>query len=361
MRSSRVNVFVVAVLVLTATAGFGGVSPTLPVRGIHLAAPKPADMPEALKFIREALPKEGVNTLVLEFNYGYQYARRPEVAEPDALSRDDVKSIVAACRAARVRLVPMINLLGHQSWAKTTFGLLRAHPEFDETPAKYPGNEGIYCRSYCPLHPGVHDVLFDLLDELADLCEADAFHIGMDEVFLLGEADCPRCNGRNKAELIAAEIIAVHDHLAKSGRATWMWGDRFLDAGATGLGKWEASDNQTAAALRLIPKDIVICDWHYENAPPTPLYFAVEGFPVLVSPWRKPGVALAQLDLVQHARKHATSEIGSRTLGVLQTTWCGMGPFAKAYFGDPAASRAVTESVLCFKTLFHEIGAGQEK
>jgi hypothetical protein len=38
---------------------------------------------------------------------------------------------------------------------------LRAHPEFDETPGKYPSNEGIYCRSYCPLHPQVHDVVFE--------------------------------------------------------------------------------------------------------------------------------------------------------------------------------------------------------
>ena len=35
--------------------------------------------------------------------------------------------------------------------------------EFDETPGKYPNNEGIYCRSYCPLHPEVHEVLFDLV------------------------------------------------------------------------------------------------------------------------------------------------------------------------------------------------------
>lgn len=34
-----------------------------------------------------------------------------------------------------------------RSWAKSTGALLRAHPEFDETPGKYPQNEGIYCRS----------------------------------------------------------------------------------------------------------------------------------------------------------------------------------------------------------------------
>ncbi len=327
----------------------------LPVRGLHVSAPKPDELPDCLRFIREALPKEGVNVLVVEFGYRYRFTRRPEVADPDALSRDDIKSIVDACRAAGVRLVPQINLLGHQSWAKTTFGLLKAHPEFDETPGKYPGNEGIYCRSYCPLHPEVHNVVFDLMDELAEACEADAFHVGMDEVFLLGEDDCPRCKGKNKADLFAQEVQTLHDHLAKSGRTMWMWGDRLLDGETTGLGKWEASQNGTTTDLRQLPKDIVICDWHYDAAPPTSLHFAVEGFPVVSSPWRRAGVALAQLEMIRQARKNAPDVLASRMLGILQTTWCGFGPFAKAYFREGTPDPRVVEAVVCFREIFREL------
>ncbi len=330
----------------------------LPVRGLHVSAPKPGEMTDCLRFVREALPREGVNVLVVEFGYNFQFKKHPEVADPDTLSVDDVKALLAACREAGVRLIPQINLLGHQSWAKTTFGLLRSHPEFDETPGKYPANEGIYCRSYCPLHPAIHDVVFDLIDELADACEADAFHVGMDEVFLLGEDDCPRCKGRDKAQLFAQEMRTLHDHLAKSGRTMWVWGDRFLDGDSTGLGKWEGAINSTAPALREIPKDIVICDWHYEAAVPTALYFAVAGFPVISSPWRMTGVALGQLELVRHARKNASDAIAGRTLGVLQTTWCGMGPFVKAYFGDGPADPRVMESVVCFRELFRELRSG---
>lgn len=118
--------------------GFTAFAQPLPVRGIHLGAPKPDEMPLALRFIREALPKEGVNLLVLEFNYKVRYSKRPEVVDSDALTLDQVRELAAAARAVNVRLIPMINLLGHQSWAKTTFGLLRAHPEFDETPGNTP-------------------------------------------------------------------------------------------------------------------------------------------------------------------------------------------------------------------------------
>ena len=336
-----------------ATGSYAG-SP-LPLRGLHCAAPDRDEVEMSTKFIREALPKEGVNLLILEFNYKFQFSKHPEVADPDALSREDVQKLVAAARDAGIRLVPMINCLGHQSWAKTTFGLLRSHPELDETPGKYPNNEGIYCRSYCPLHPALHGILFDLIDELAEVCGADTFHVGMDEVFLLGEDDCSRCKGKNRAELFAGEVKALHDHLAQSDRTLMMWGDRFLDGNITGMGKWEASQNETAPAIAQVPKDIVICDWHYERAEPTAAYFAVQGFPVVPCPWRQVDVAWDQLDQDQALRQCSSEPLASRALGMLQTSWVGMGSFVKAYNGEVPASVQAQEAAYCFKTLFGEI------
>lgn len=354
MVSARTRIHIVGLFVLLVAQCLCA-QMTLPIRGLHVSAPKPDEVPLAERFIRDALPKEGVNVLVLEFGYRYQFTRRPEVAEKEALSKADVQKLAAACRRSGIRLIPQINLLGHQSWAKTTHGLLSAHPEFDETPGKYPNNEGIYCRSYCPLHPKVHEVVFDLIDELADACEADSFHVGMDEVFLIGEDDCPRCRGKNKAALFAQEVRMLHDHLAARKRAMWMWGDRFLDGGVTGLGKWEASLNETAPALPQVPNDIVICDWHYRKAVPTAAFFALQGFPVVSSPWRDPAVALAQLDLIRAVRRHATDAVASRVQGVLQTTWCGMGPFIRAYYSEGQENPRVVEAVQCFRDLFAQI------
>jgi hypothetical protein len=327
----------------------------LPIRGIHLAAPMPDEIALAERFIREALPKEGVNVLVLEINYRYQFAKHPEVVDPNALSPDDLKRLAAASRSAGVKLVPMINLLGHQSWARTTFGLLRGHPEFDETPGKFPDNQGTYCRSYCPLHPQIHSVIFDLIDELLAVTGADAFHVGMDEVFLLGEDECTRCKGRDKAALFAGEVRALHDHLAQSNRTMWIWGDRFLDGEITGMGQWEASKNGTAAAIHAVPKDVIVCDWHYETAHPSAAYFALEGFRVVSSPWRRPSVALRQLDLIHLARMNSSPAVAARLQGMLHTTWCGFGPFAKAYFGEDTRNINAMESVVTFRELYREL------
>jgi hypothetical protein len=327
----------------------------LPVRGLHTFTPYRKDFTAALEFTRQTLPAQGVNTLILEFNYNYDYQSRPKMADRDALGRDEVRRLADACREAGIRLVPQINCLGHQSWSGRNGRLLQVHPEFDETPGKYPGNKGIYCRSYCPLHPEVHAVLFDLMDELIDACGAKDFHVGLDEVFILADPDCPRCAGKDPAALFAGEVRTLHEHLKARGCRLWMWGDRFLDGKATGIGKWEAATNGTHPAVDLVPKDIVICDWHYGKAHDTPRFFAEKGFEVVACPWRNSEVALAQLAHVRAVRAEADAAVAARALGMVQTTWCGFDRFLTAWRaqaqGEAPAKDAPSEAARCFRIL----------
>ncbi len=349
MRRAISTVFVFS---LAAAASLGG---ELPVRGLHVSAPMPDDLELAERFIKEVLPAQGVNVLVMSFGYRVQYESHPEVAEENSLSLEQVRRLGAWCREAGVRLIPEINLLGHQSWRERTHGLLRAHPEFDETPGKYPNNEGIYCRSYCPRHPKVHEVIFDLIDELTLAAEADAFHAGMDEVFILADPDCPRCGGEDPAVLFAEEVRRIHAHLAKRGLEMWMWSDRFLDGAVTGIGKWQASLNGTQAAIRDVPRDIVMCDWHYRRAEPTAAYFAAHGFPVVSSPWRDASVALNQLRMIRLARENASPELAALFRGVLQTTWVPFRSFVEAYEGKTSAGLNALQAAECFRELFNAL------
>ena len=356
MRSRVVLTLLASSLAIGASAATGQRDARPPIRGLHLSAPEKKDLPAALEFIRESLPKVSVNTLVLEFDYKFDFQSRPEFGDPSALNKEEVRQIANACREKGIELIPQINCLGHQSWAKRNGRLLEKHPEFDETPGKFPNNDGIYCRSYCPLHPQVHQVLFDLIDELAAACQAKSFHVGMDEVFIFADPDCPRCRGRNAAELFAGEVGVLDTHVKSIGCRMWMWGDRFIDGRATGLGKWEASENGTESSVDLVPKDIVICDWHYDKAPETPLFFAKKGFDVVTCPWRKPDVALAQLAQIKTIRGDVDSAVSRRGFGVVQTTWCGFNAFTKALAAQstnaPAEKNSAAESARCFETLF---------
>jgi len=301
------------------------------VRGLHLGVSSRRGLDRLLEFVREVLPREGVNLLVAEINYNFAFGSYPQVAGPGALTQEDVAALLSACRTAGVELVPQINCFGHQSSAGRSAGLLRAFPEFDETPwvPQDAGRDVLYCRSYCPNHPKVHEVLFALIDELAEACGAKRFHVGMDEVFLIAEQRCPRCAGQNPAEVFAREATLLRDHLKSRGLEMWMWGDRLSDAEEFQTGKWEGSANGTWPAVDRVPKDIVICDWHYERAFRTPQHFISKGFRVVAGPWRRQEIALAELDIMREAARQS-----DRALGMLQTTWCGFEPFIRAYHGE---------------------------
>jgi hypothetical protein len=360
----------VAAVVLTALSGLSAEKPldaVLPVRGLSIAAPSRSQVDAFVRFIDHELAPRSVNTLILRVDFGYQYTSRPELADASGLSREAVKRLVEACRPHGIRLIPQINLLGHQSWANRTGNLLRVYPELDETPwvkmpEKYswPNPDRLYCRSYCPLHPRVHEIVLPLVDEICDAFEADAFHAGMDEVFYLGEDRCPRCGGKDKAELFAGEVTRIRDHLHAKRRELWIWGDRLLDGKTTGLGEWEASENDTHRAVELIPKDVMICDWHYERADLTPVYFAMKGFRVVSCPWRKPQSAIRQMQDMIRFREQATTVMKPRFQGIVQTVWSDAGRFLKDLEGHAASTdylKGELSAARCFMQLFSQIKA----
>ena len=96
--------------------------------------------------------------------------------------------------------------------------------------------------------------------EIAAVFETDAIHVGMDEVFLIGEKNCPRCQGRDKAELFAQEVRTLHDFLATKKAKLWMWGDRFIDGrtteGKSTLNTWKRLERRVSRTRRpvLVPR-----------------------------------------------------------------------------------------------------------
>ena len=355
-------------LVISINAYSGGsVVNELPVRGLCIAAPKPDELDEFIGFIENELAPGNLNTLILRIDFNYKFRSHPELSDSLALTRSDVKKLVKVCREKSIRIIPQINLLGHQSWAGRTGNLLKVYPEFDETPKvimpeKYvwPNPDRLYCKSYCPLHPGVHVVVFDLVDEICDVFEADAFHAGMDEVFYIGEDQCPRCSGMDKAELFAGEVTKIRNHLALSGRQLWIWGDRLIDGKTTGMGEWEASYNNTYRAVDMIPKDVMICDWHYERPDQTAVYFAMKGLSVVTCPWRNPESAVRQVNDMFKFRNSSSAEMSPRFNGIVQTVWSGAGQFMDSWYGRRKET-SENNPVACFKAVFSEIGRLSDK
>ena len=311
-------------------------------KGIVLTAPQPYknEVATVAEFIERVLAPAGVNLVVLQVRYRYQFKKHPECQGFDPLSYDDVKLLLNTCRRNGIRLIPKMNLLGHQSGLHNTpqdgilhghpkegipdfpDGLLRAYPFLDETPEK---ETVVYARSLCPTHPLLPSILFDLIDELLDVFEADAMHIGCDEAMMLGE--CPRCRGTEPHILFANYIKMLCDHLASRGAQAMMWTDRLLHHTESGYNcVYEASANGTDKAIELVPKSLLCCDWHYgkHDSYRSVDIFADHGLRMMICPWKNVENTKRFLNYaLEHDRGHIE--------GYLQTTWCSSGELAR-YF-----------------------------
>ncbi|MBO1512765.1 family 20 glycosylhydrolase [Metabacillus bambusae] len=296
---------------------------TEPVRAFHLRFGSHDLVDSFKKFIEKVLVPKGINHLVLECNTSFVFESHPEVTG-GTLTKQDAREIAAVCKNKGIRLIPLFQCLGHQGWGGAPNSILKAHPEFDETPhvpfdAKWPD---IFCRSWCPEHPDVNQFIFELMDELIDAFRADAFHVGMDEVFVLADDQCPRCQGKDRADLFAKVVNDLHKHLVKErGVEMFMWGDRLNDSAKLGYDQWEGDTFGTHKAIDLIPKDIVMMDWHYEKLDEYPSIrnFIEKGFTVIPACWFKTNAAI---DFFNESKRQA-QEQGSedKMPGMVVTSW----------------------------------------
>jgi hypothetical protein len=239
------------------------------IRGIHLRVDKSDVTDKLVQFIKEGLAPLGINLLCIEFNPGYDFKCYPEMAN-GTFGKADAQKVAAAAKESGIRIVPLFMCLGHQGWLYDKNSLLKAHPELDEQPYISENIEGkaslaFYCRSWCASNDEVYKYVFPMMDEIMEDFGADCLHVGMDEVFSLAESTCPRCSGKTRPYLFARTINILYDHIVKEkGWEMMMWADRLNDAEAFGYSAWDGDIWGTWKAIDLIPKDIIMADWHYD-------------------------------------------------------------------------------------------------
>jgi hypothetical protein len=291
-----------------------------PILGMHCAVSSDEAGLQLLSQIPE-LRRLGINTLIIEVGYSYQWKSHPELCEDGFLSEDVAKRIAGECRLNNILIIPLIECVGHQSWDDITDKLLLVYPDFDETPGMYDRNKGIYCRSWCVSNDSIYPVVFDLIDEITCVFDTRFIHVGMDEIFLIGEDACPRCRGKRKDELLALAINKIYEHCVTKRKLTMLlWGDRLIDGNEDCFNyysEWDSSKNDTSGAVMNIPKDIVICDWHYdllEEYGSLP-YFLDLGFSVLPTSYKN---ADAAKSFIGYSLGFRNDE---RMLGHLYTNW----------------------------------------
>jgi len=304
-------------------------------RGVHILMPTEKDLPLFRRFVDEILVPYHFNTVVLEIDYKFAYESHREVSEPGARSPGFCKQVAELLRNRGLRVIPEFNCLGHQSWKEKKGPLLKAYPEFDETPNLPSDDKGLYCRSWCPRHPALRPLLFDIWQELLSAFDCRYFHIGMDEVFLIAERECPRCGVSTPWEVFLGAASEYNAYFRGAECEVLMWGDRLIKREGTSYSKFEASDTDTWKAAAYLPRDIIICDWHYGvlDEYPSLKSFQDQGFRVLACPW-------SDVKNVESLWKYAQKVRTNRFLGFLATTWVPFSDLAGALFEGKGSGKA---------------------
>lgn len=285
-------------------------------RGVHLWLDNDASARELIRTL-PGLAAAGANVVVVEVNYSFEFQSHPELRNRHFVSRASAHELAETAHRCGIRLIPEFNCLGHQSFGGQISPLLKVHPEFNETPSAKFSDTHFYCLSWCPRAPGLNEIVFSLIDDLAEAFEADAIHVGMDEVYFIGMMGCPRCRGENPAQLYATQVGDLHDHIVGQRHLEMlMWADRIIGPKFQGYSRFDNASNDLSAAIDLIPKDIVMCDWHYEgkhNYPSVP-FLVGKGFRVWPS-------GFLPLKATRAFSDFSFAQNTNAVIGYLCTTW----------------------------------------
>lgn len=316
--------------------------PDVSWRGVQITLPEEGEMEGFTRFVNEVLLPYQFNTVLLQADDRFQFKSHPEIKADNARSPGFCTRVSNYLKHHGLRVIPGFNCLGHQSGEKSNKGLLKAYPEFDETPELPFGDKRLYRRSWCPRHPKLPTVLYDMWDEMEAAFDAEHFHIGLNEVFHIASPLCPRCKTAAPWEIFLSSTMQYHAYFKGRGNTVLMWGDRLLDREAFQYSKYEASGNNTHPAIRFLPRDIIMCDWHTggEGTFPSLVYFQNQGFRVLSCPGTDTNNIQA---LTRYAMKDSVRT--NLFLGFLLKMDVPFGALADGFFGEERESDDVKKAV----------------
>jgi len=253
---------------------------------------------ENFKDIIRFLAEYKMNTEFYYFEDTFRFKKYPTIGiGRGAMTPEQAKELQAFAKPYNVQIIPIFEMLGNQG-ALLLLDEVRPFAEF-------PGSQSF----------SVDDQAFEFLancfGELADAFESPYFHVGLDESWDLGFGKSEdRVKREGRGAVHAAHYKRIHDLVKKHGKKMIMYADIILER---------------PEILEMIPKDIILMDWHYEprqHYPSVPT-LARHGFPLMVLPgmnnWDRifPTLSAAMINI----RNFTLDGIRYNALGSFTSTW----------------------------------------
>jgi hexosaminidase len=209
------------------------------VKGFHIDLRIQVMTMDALRAFALKLSKQGINTIIMEWEGTYPFEKHPLIPNRYAYTKAEVTSFIKYCADLKIDVIPLQQSFGHVEY------ILRneKYKDLREDQKDF--------SQVCPLQTDLDKALFtDLYTELAATHPSKYIHIGGDETYLLGHDE--RCKLKaakeGKSKLYIDYIKTLCDIVIKLGKTPVLWADIAL---------------KYPDAIKLLPKSTVFIDWNY--------------------------------------------------------------------------------------------------
>ena len=207
-----------------------------------------------------------INAVLVEYEDYIKFQRHGELAIPEALTKDEITSWVAAAADYGIAVIPLVQTLAHWQY-------ILGRPDFAHL-QEMPGDT----TTACPSQPETWTLATDFLDEMMEMHpDAPFIHVGLDETFQLGvcRACKARLNGREPKYLFTEWANKICSYVLEHGSEPMMWGDMI-----------ESLDPEMGKELN---QETTYVDWGYMHSAPAHPYVNVHGKQYLSNQWlRRP-------------------------------------------------------------------------
>ncbi len=237
--------------------------PAIDYRAIHLDTKHHLDAMNYYYDMVDKLAYYKINAIIWELEDKLRYTRRPEIAAPNAISKQEMQALCRYAKDRNVEISPLVQGLGHAGFILKHHWELRENPESD--------------WEFCPSDPRTYELQFDLYRDAIDAMPYGRYlHVGGDEITAIGIDERCKATGKSAFELQMEWLKKVCQFATENGREPIFWDDMPLKyAGIWELILGNKSEEEVAGlwntenldkAIDLFPKSCVYMRWKYEDA-----------------------------------------------------------------------------------------------
>jgi Glycosyl hydrolase family 20, catalytic domain len=217
-----------------------------PIRAVQLDLARQMETLEFIKNFVDFIAEHHFNTLILYLEARIRTASFPYPTAEESYSPEEISEIVTYCATKNIDIIPVIGTLGHAE-------LFLRYEELEQIAELRGTTKGKFADSkdmFCPSLDATYHFLKKYLSEVTALFPGQFFHAGCDESWDIGL--CPLCKERagGAGAIFKEHLLRIHNIITgKLGKRLLIWDDMF---------------ELYPDILEALPKDIIMCSWHYK-------------------------------------------------------------------------------------------------